>query len=133
MRSYLADRKIHFERGKQNEWYLTVRSLQEQLRTTWERAVEEVLSPVIKRLANKVDTKGLFKITVLTAEDCRTMREAFGRCSALLHSEAEMLNRPLPAHKVIEDEIAALASWVTDLRERQAKLQMTESAGQTTA
>jgi hypothetical protein len=122
MNKYLYDRKIHYERGKQEEWYLTVKSLQEQLRTTWERAVENALSPVIKRLANKVDTKGLPKLTVLTIEDCKVMREAYGRCSALLHSTSEALNKPLPAPAVIEAEITALNKWVNDIQQRQDKV-----------
>ena len=99
MQKQIDNRKIHYERGNKEEWYLTVRSLQEQLRTTWERCVEEALSPVMRRLTNKVDTKGLSKLTVLTLDDCRLMREAFGRCSNLLHSISEALNPPLPLHR----------------------------------
>jgi energy-coupling factor transporter ATP-binding protein EcfA2 len=121
IRRQLDDRKIHYERGNQEEWYRTVRSLQEQMRTAWERAVEEALAPVIKRLANKVDTKGLPKITVLEMPDCQTMREAFGRCSELLHSESEALNTPLPPPQRIETEIAALAGWIASIRQRQDK------------
>jgi energy-coupling factor transporter ATP-binding protein EcfA2 len=124
MRKQLADRKIHHERGNQEEWYLTVRSLQEQLRTTWERAVEDALTPVIKRLANKVDTKGLPKIAVLDMNDCVVMREAFGRCSELLHSQPEALNSPLPPPQSIETEIAALASWLASVRQRQDKAKL---------
>lgn len=119
MRKQLDNQKIHHTRGNQEEWYRTVRSLQEQLRTTWERCVEEALSPVIRRLANKVDTKGLSKITAVTLDDCRTMREAFGRCSALLHSVSEALNPPLPQPAAIEAEIKALGDWMTSMRARQ--------------
>jgi energy-coupling factor transporter ATP-binding protein EcfA2 len=124
MRKQLADRKIHYERGNQEEWYLVVRSLQEQLRTTWERAVEEALTPVIKRLANKVDTKGLPKIAVLDMNDCVVMRDAYGRCSELLHSQSEALNTPLPPPQRIETEIAALASWLASVRQRQDKAKL---------
>jgi hypothetical protein len=97
------------------------------LRTTWERAVEEALSPVIKRLANKVDTKELPKITILTIEDCKIMRDAFGRCSALLHSTADALNKPPPNPRVIEDEIQALSAWMSDIQQRQDKVKITET------
>ncbi len=43
---------------------MTVSGMQDQLRKGWERAVEEILFPVIKRLSNKVDTKHLSKVTV---------------------------------------------------------------------
>ena len=127
MSKHLENTKIQFERGRQAEWYSTVRSFQEQLRTTWERAVEEALSPVIRRLSNKVDTKGLFKLTVLTFDDCHAMRAAYGRCSALLHSTADALNKPLPNPSVIETEINALSAWVTDIRTRQEKVQITDT------
>lgn len=123
MKRYLNDRKVHYERGKQEEWYLTVKSLQEQLRTTWERAVEDALSPVIKRLANKVDTKGLPKLTVLTMDDCKVMRQAYGRCSALLHSTSEAINKPLPNPVVVEGEITALGKWVENIQQRQDKVE----------
>ena len=122
MQKYLDDRKIHHEQGNQEEWYLTVRSLQEQLRTTWERAVEEAVTPVIRRLANRVDTKGLTKLTAITLDDCNTMRAAFKRCSELLHSTSEALNTPLPVPVMIQVEIAILRDWITSMRERQAKI-----------
>lgn len=70
----------------------TVEALQKRLRCTWERAVEEAVGPVIKRLSNKVETKGLAKVTTLTIDDCTKMRQACGRCSTLLHSSADALN-----------------------------------------
>jgi hypothetical protein len=101
--------KIHHERGDQAKWLREVTSFQDQLRTTWERAVEEVVGPVLRRLSRKVDTTGLIRLTVLTDSDCNTMREAFGRCSALLHSQPGEINPPLPAPSVIETEIEMLA------------------------
>lgn len=127
MGKHLENTKVQFEKGKQAEWYSTVRSFQEQLRTTWERAVEEALSPVIRRLANKVDTKGLYKLTVLTPDDCNIMRAAYGRCSSLLHSSADALNKPLPNPSVIAGEIKALSDWVADIQARQDKVKVTES------
>lgn len=129
MGKHLENTKFQFEKGKQADWYLTVRSFQEQLRTTWERAVEEALSPVIRRLANKVDTKGLFKLTVLTIEDCSIMRAAYGRCSGLLHSNADALNKPLPNPEVIRTEISVLSDWVRDIQARQEKLKIAETIG----
>jgi AAA domain len=119
MQTRLNNERIHFDRGDQAAWEQTVRSLQEQLRTTWERAVEEALSPVLKRLANKVTTPGLAKITVITLHDCETMRAAFSRCSALLHSEAAGLNKPLPPPEKIEVEITTIRDWITSIEQRQ--------------
>lgn len=49
------------------------------------------------------------------------MREAFGRCSALLHSQPGEINPRLPAPSVIEVEIDALEKWIADIRIRQEK------------
>ncbi|MGX9120960.1 AAA family ATPase [Mesorhizobium sp. BHbsci] len=121
MKAHLANVKIHHERGDQAKWLREVTSFQDQLRTTWERAVEEVVGPVIRRLSRKVDTTGLIKLTVLTDADCTAMREAFGRCSALLHSQPGEINPRLPAPSAIEAEIDALEKWIADIRSRQEK------------
>lgn len=127
MGKHLANTRIQFDKGKKAEWYSTVRAFQEQLRTTWERAVEEALSPVIRRLTNKVDTKGIYKLTIFTADDCNIMRAAYGRCSSLLHSSADALNKPLPNPNAIEAEIKVLSDWVMDIQARQEKVKVTES------
>ncbi|MGY3390190.1 hypothetical protein ACVWW6_002781 [Bradyrhizobium sp. USDA 3311] len=121
MKAHLANVKIHHERGDQAKWLREVTSFQDQLRTTWERAVEEVVGPVIRRLSRKVDTTGLIKLTVLTDADCTVMREAFGRCSALLHSQPGEINPRLPAPALIEGEIDVLEKWIADVRTRQDK------------
>ncbi len=121
MKTHLGNVKIHHERGDQAKWLREVTSFQDQLRATWERAVEEVVGPVIRRLSRKVDTTGLIKLTVLTDADCTAMREAFGRCSALLHSQPGEINPRLSAPSVIEAEIDALEKWITEIRSRQEK------------
>ncbi|WP_373005508.1 AAA family ATPase [Hyphomonas sp.] len=121
MKAHLDNVKIHHERGDQAKWQWEVTSFQDQLRTSWERAVEEVVGPVIRRLSRKVDTTGLIKLTILSGADCTVMREAFGRCSALLHSQPGEINPRLPAPSVIESEIDALATWIADIRARQEK------------
>ncbi len=121
MKAHLGNVKIHHERGDQAKWLREVTSFKDQLRTTWERAVEEVVGPVIRRLSRKVDTTGLIKLTVLTAADCSAMREAFGRCSALLHSQPGEINARLPTPSLIASEIDALENWIADIRSRQEK------------
>lgn len=119
MKAHLANVKIHHERGDQAKWLREVTSFQDQLRMVWERAVEEVVGPVIRRLSRKVDTTGLIKLTVLTDDDCATMRESFGRCSALLHSQPGEINPRLPASSIIQQEIEALERWIVNIRTRQ--------------
>jgi energy-coupling factor transporter ATP-binding protein EcfA2 len=120
MKAHLSNVKIHYERGDQANWVREVTSFQDQLRTTWERAVEDVVGPVIQRLSRKVDTTGLIKLTVLTEDDCRAMREAFGRCSTLLHSQPGEINPRPPTPDFIEAEISALQVWLASIRRRQA-------------
>ena len=100
-------------------WRREVRSFSEQLREAWERAVEDAVSPVIKRLAKKVQTDGLIRLTVLQEQDCHDMRDAYGRCSQLLHSQPGELNPRLPSPDQIENEINALESWAESIRGRQ--------------
>jgi hypothetical protein len=119
MKAHLGNVKIHHERGDQAKWLREVTSFQDQLRTTWERAVEEVVGPVIRRLSRKVDTAGLIKLTVITEADCTAMREAFGRCSALLHSQPGEINPGVPGPSVVEAEIDALTKWISDICARQ--------------
>jgi hypothetical protein len=119
MQSRLDNERIHHDRGNQAEWESTVRSLQEQLRTAWERAVEDAVAPVLRRLSNKVQTAGLVKLTAITVSDCEEVRDAFGRCSALLHSEARGLNTPLPAPDKVQAEITALETWVQVVAQKQ--------------
>lgn len=122
IQNQLNGQKFHYEQGNQDEWYRVVRSLQEQLRTTWERAVEDAVAPVVKRLSHKVTTPGLSQLTVITLDDCKVMRDSFGRCSALLHSESEAINAPLPQPDRIQEEIDALKIWVEGLKERQRQV-----------
>jgi AAA domain len=119
MQARLDNERIHHDRGNQAEWETTVRSLQEQLRTSWERAVEDAVAPVLRRLSNKVQTPGLVKLTAITLTDCEEVRDAFGRCSALLHSEARGLNTPLPSPNKVQAEITALKTWVESVAQKQ--------------
>lgn len=115
----LANERYHFEQGDQNKWRETVKSIAGSLRDTWEVAVEEAVSHVLRRLSNEVKTPGLVKLTAITVADCEAMRDAFGRCSELLHSAAPALNRPLPRPDSLAAEISVLANWADDLRLRQ--------------
>ncbi len=122
MQKQLDNEKGLYENGDHDKWERTVDALQKRLRWTWERAVEEAVGPVIKRLSNKVETKGLAKVTTLMMDDCTGMRQAYGRCSTLLHSSADALNPPLPKPDAVQNEITTLRSWVEDIKQRQDKI-----------
>lgn len=115
----LAGERYHFEQGNEDEWRRSVKSIATTLRDTWEIAVEEVVGHVIRRLSNEVKTSGLVRLTVIEVSDCVEMRDAFGRCSELLHSAAPALNRPLPRPEVLKDEIDSLTAWADAMQQRQ--------------
>jgi len=119
MQKQLDSKKMFYENGDHDEWERTVDALQKRLRWTWERAVEEAISPVFKRMSERVQTKGLLKITVLTLDDCTEMREAYGRCSSLLHSSPDTLSPVLSKPRDVLKEIETLRKWVKDIRKRQ--------------
>lgn len=121
LRKHLENTKVQYERGRTADWARTVSSFEDDLRKTWERAVEEAISPVYRRLSNRINTGGLIKVSVLTETDHELMRDGFKRCSELLHSSSAALNKPLPKPEVIEGEINVLEAWITSVRMRQAK------------
>jgi energy-coupling factor transporter ATP-binding protein EcfA2 len=118
----VKNKSIQWSTGKQAEWRNTARATLEQLRETWERAVEEFIGPVFKRLSTKVDTKNLRKLTVLEIADCDAMREGFQACSELLHSVGESLNPKLPSPEDLQREIEKLKLWYADIRKRQDRI-----------
>lgn len=122
MQKRLNNERTRYETGDHLGWETTVDGLQKRLRLTWERAVEDAVGSVVKRLSNKVETKGLAKVTAVTLDDCVEMRQAYGRCSTLLHSSADELNRPLPKPDAVQNEITALRKWVEDIKQRQGKI-----------
>lgn len=107
-------------RGDLARWRAEVNNFDVELRTAWERAVEDVVKPVLRRLGRKVDTTGLIQLTVLTEADHSEMRQAYGRLSMLLHNQPDGLSEKLPTPDVIESEINALLNWLTSIRGRQA-------------
>lgn len=121
----LDNQKVQHEQGQQDLWSISIASFSDQLRKAWERVVEDAVTPVIKRLSNKVYTDGLIKLTVLIEDDVKQMRDGYGRCSKLKHSDAEVLNPPLPTPTKVQDEIDALKNWTTSVKARQDAAKLT--------
>lgn len=119
LQNRLDNEKIHFENGNDADWYRTVRAISDDIRETWERAVEDIVGVVTKRFTNKVNTAGLAKITAVTLDDCKKMRESFQRCSVWLHSSGESLNPNLPTVSDVQAEITILRDWYQELQSRQ--------------
>ncbi len=86
----------------------------EQLRETWERAVEEVLfNDVIQRFRPSVETKRLERAPDLTSDRRKAVEHGVERCSAFIHDEA-------PAGEVtrerLREDLEALTSFVDEIR-----------------
>lgn len=111
-----------YDSGRVSEWEEKVDALARRLRTTWERAVEEAIGPVLRRLSNQVDTKGLVKLTAITTSDCIDMRDSYSRCSTWLHSSADALNVRSPSPDEVLEEIHNLRNWIADIRTRQRRV-----------
>ena len=108
MKVHLNNVQPKYQRDGSGGWDVEAGGLVRQLRTTWERAVEAVVEPVLKRLSDKVNTGGLIKLTVLTRDDCVEMRSAYSRLSRLLHSSADGLAPNWPNPVEIREEIEKL-------------------------
>ena len=122
MQKQLDQERVHYDSGDHGEWEKTVDALLKRLRHGWERAVEEFIGPVFKRLSSKVETKGLERLTVLEVSDCQKMRASYGRCSSLLHSMADTLYPAVPGPDEIQAELSVLRDWTGSLAERQSAL-----------
>lgn len=115
----LTNRKALYENGDHMQWAAAVNHYQRELRNLWERAVEEAMSPVVKRLQNKINIGGLDKITEITMQDYEFVQEGYGRCSELLHSDGDDLNRSLPKPEKIQKEISSIRDWIQSVKARQ--------------
>lgn len=119
LEKHLKNIKFHHERGNETEWDTAVKYFQCEIRIMWKRAVEDFVGKVVTRFSNKVETKELSSLTVLTLEDCNIMRNAYSRCSKWVHSSGVGLNLNPPTAKDIENEINILKYWYNNLQNKQ--------------
>ena len=123
MRTHLANTRIKYDNDPDGtDWLMTARGLIDSLRQTWETAVEDAISPVLRTFSSKVNTKGFAKISAITEQHARTMRHHYGECSTLLHKISDAMNPVAPAPDRIEAEFSALDTWLYDIDIRQNKI-----------
>ncbi len=95
------------------------------LRSTWERAVEDVaFSHVIMRHRDYVDTKNLRKVSALTGVDCDALSARYKKCCDEIEAHDPSRGRdaePPPPADIFAD-IEAVRDWVDDLKNRQKLL-----------
>ena len=102
-----------YERGVER-WY-------SRLRSTWERAVEEVLFvDAIGRYRSQVKTNNLIslKVWMLDEADVFDLSAAMTRSSGLIdaHDQPAAANRPVPSPDELRDDLQFLQDWVSRMR-----------------
>lgn len=110
-----------FRDGEQATYEKEATYLYGLLREAWERALEEVLlAGTVERFRFGVQTQQISKIADITAEDCRILDTAMGKCSKWLpgHDQAPAARAPVPEPVELKADIEALESWVGAIRGR---------------
>ncbi len=125
MRKHLENCRVQYENDPDSTiWLVTARGLIDSLRQTWETAIEDAVSPVLRTFSSKVDTKGFAKLSAITEADATTMRQHYGVCSELLHKASDALNPVAPTPDDIDREFDALQNWLNALAQRQKSIKL---------
>ena len=125
MRKHLGNTRIQYDQNPDGAaWLITARGLINSLRQTWETAIEDTISPVLRTFSSKVDTKGFAKLSAITQADAEVMRKHYGECSVLLHKVSDAINPSAPKPDLIEVELDALESWLLEVADRQRSIQI---------
>jgi energy-coupling factor transporter ATP-binding protein EcfA2 len=101
------------------KWSECVTNLGGTMRKLWERAVEDVIAPVLTRWTQKIDTAGFIELTVLTPADYAVMRKAYGICSIWEHYQPAAGNMPQPSADNLAQEADRLMTWLSTIKGRQ--------------
>ncbi len=112
-----------FKAGQSIKWNQQTDSFSNQLRKCWERAVAEVLEPVVKRFDSHVTTKNVWQIAALEDSDFVEMRQAYKRCSELNHEKCAELGRKVPVPDDYYHEIKIVKDWMQRVRSKQLSAQ----------
>ena len=119
IRRHVEQCAVLYNSGRTVQWSEQTNSFSIQLRKCWERAVAEVVAPVVRRFAVNVDTKNVWKIAALEETDCITMRSAYKRCSELNHERCAEQNRNDPTPDEYLAEIDIITDWIQAVRQKQ--------------
>ena len=125
MRKHLENCRVQYEYDPDSTtWLVNARGLIDSLRQTWESAIEDAVSPVLRTFSSKVDTKGFAKLSAITEADAITMRKHYGICSEFLHKASNSMNPVTPTPDDIDREFDALQTWLNALDERQKSIKV---------
>jgi len=118
----LGQARCLYEQGKNSKWQDQAEEILGRIRQAWELAVEQVLAPVIQRFEERVQTRGLRQVAVLTQEDCVSVDEARERCSRLQHRASPAAGAAAPTPDDLDHEIALLRQWYDTVTSKQEKV-----------
>lgn len=122
--AHLENTRVLYEQDPYGTtWLITARGIIDSLRQTWEVAVEDAISPVLRTFSSKINTRGFVKLSAITQEDADSMRKHYGRCSTLLHKASDAMNPAAPNPSEIEEEIHSLGSWLQSVSNRQKRIE----------
>jgi ABC-type hemin transport system ATPase subunit len=121
----LRDRWVKAEKiyrtAGQDEYDPLATSVYAHLRTTWERAIEEVLlNQVVLRFRPSIETQRLKKIGDISAEDLETIEKGMTKSSKWEggHDQASAMNEHLPAPDELKEDLDMLENWVAAVEKR---------------
>jgi len=121
LRRRAAQARCLYTENKISDWQDQAEELFGRVRQAWELAVEGALAPVLQRFAEKVQTRGLRQLAVLTEEDCISVDDARERCSKLQHRASPAGAGPPLTPDDLDREIDQLSQWEEDIRSKQKK------------
>lgn len=123
LRRQVSQLQQAYDNGQIVAWEQRTHGFSLQLRKCWERAVAELVAPVIKRFEVQVNSKNIWQLTAIEQSDCITMREAYSRASELSHEKCAELSRAAPTPQNFYDEIQAVCDWIDLVRGKQTAAQ----------
>ena len=117
--------KLHADSGDEKRYSDDAQNIYNDLRATWERALEEVaFQRTVVRHRDYIDSKNLTKVSALTLADCAEFRKHFKKCSDVIsaHDSSPGRDPEPPEPTELLADIKALADWVAALRVRQKQV-----------
>ena len=111
--------------GDMDKYSKDVRVIYSELRSTWERAIEDIaLSGVIHRYDERVNKGKLVRVTVVTEEDCDILNREYQRCNELTiaHDSSRGGSGDTPTSARVLEDIEKLCTWKESITRRQENL-----------
>jgi hypothetical protein len=105
--------------GSEAAWIEQAEGLCDQLRKTWERALENVIGAVLHRHAHQISFKRIRELAVLDRQDVEEALDGYGWCSRHMHAEALAGPRPAPTPEDFERRFGQLLAWSERLKDKQ--------------